>query len=259
MASVSVAKASGAGPGPCCSPASPNMAAPPILISFEPGRCAGAPNLADVVHFLCALHGRHPGIVDLAAARIVDPAGRAWLASAAEAAAAERLYLTRLAVAAGPVPSTPGGGGSEAAIAQRSALAPSPCPTARAALWVPRLPSPPTGPRSAPASTPPPGASASTFRPASLARRASSSWSATPPAKTPPPSGRCYSAPSSCHCSTADCGICSRQDARRAWNIEPSIGLIRQPRIPEAHIIVGQFRASARLGLLPRHGRRSFV
>jgi hypothetical protein len=81
-------------------------------------------NLADAVHFLCALHGRHPGIVDLAATRIVDPAGRAWLAVAADAAAAERALLTRLAVAAGPIPSTPGGGGSEAAIqAQRAALA----------------------------------------------------------------------------------------------------------------------------------------
>ena len=37
---------------------------------------------------------------------------------------AERVYLTRLAVAVGPVPSTPGGAGSESAvIAQRSALA----------------------------------------------------------------------------------------------------------------------------------------
>jgi uncharacterized protein DUF6975 len=85
--------------------------------------CNGA-NLADAIHFLCALHGRHPGIVDLAATRTVDPAGRLWLAAAAEAAAAERGLLTRLAVAAGPIPSTPGGSGSEAAIqAQRSALA----------------------------------------------------------------------------------------------------------------------------------------
>lgn len=81
-------------------------------------------NLADAIHFLCALHGRHPGIVDLAATRIVDPAGRLWLAGAAAAAAAERALLTRLAVAAGPIPSTPGGSGSEAAIqAQRAALA----------------------------------------------------------------------------------------------------------------------------------------
>lgn len=81
-------------------------------------------NLADAIHFLCALHGRHPGIVDLAATRTVDPSGRLWLAAAAEAAAAERTLLTRLSVAAGPIPSTPGGSASEAAIqAQRAALA----------------------------------------------------------------------------------------------------------------------------------------
>lgn len=83
-----------------------------------------ARNLADAIHFLCALHGRHPGVVDHAATRTVEPAGRAWLAQAAAAAGAERTLLTRLAVAAGPIPSTPGGGGSEAAIqAQRNALA----------------------------------------------------------------------------------------------------------------------------------------
>src|SRR4051812_12973717 len=81
-------------------------------------------NLADVIHFLCALHGRHPGIVDHASTRTVEPAGRAWLGSAAEAMVDERVYLTRLAVAAGPMPSTPGATGSETAIlAQRSALA----------------------------------------------------------------------------------------------------------------------------------------
>ena len=81
-------------------------------------------NLADIIHFLCALHGRHPGIVDHAATRTVEPGGRAWLNQAAEAMADERLYLTRLSVAVGPIPSTPGGAGSETAIlAQRAALA----------------------------------------------------------------------------------------------------------------------------------------
>jgi hypothetical protein len=81
-------------------------------------------NLADAIHFLCALHGRHPGIVDLAATRTVEAGGRAWLAQAAEAMADERLYLTRLSVAVGPIPSTPGATGSETAIlAQRAALA----------------------------------------------------------------------------------------------------------------------------------------
>jgi hypothetical protein len=81
-------------------------------------------NLADIIHFLCALHGRHPGIVDHAATRTIEPAGRAWLGEAAEAMVDERVYLTRLAVAAGPMPSTHGATGSETAIAaQRSALA----------------------------------------------------------------------------------------------------------------------------------------
>src|SRR6476661_2994248 len=56
-------------------------------------------NLADAIHFLCALHGRHPGVVDHAATRTVEPAGRAWLAAAAEAMVDRRGYLTRLAVA----------------------------------------------------------------------------------------------------------------------------------------------------------------
>jgi len=81
-------------------------------------------NLADAIHFLCALHGRHPGVIDHAASRTLEAPGRAWLAQAAEAMADERVYLTRLSVAAGPIPSTPGANGSEAAIvAQRAALA----------------------------------------------------------------------------------------------------------------------------------------
>ena len=80
-------------------------------------------NLADAIHFLCALHGRHPGVIDHAATRTHDAGARAWLNEAAAAAAAERTLLTRLAVAAGPIPSTPGGSASEAAIqAQRGAL-----------------------------------------------------------------------------------------------------------------------------------------
>ncbi|HEX8525482.1 DUF6975 family protein [Allosphingosinicella sp.] len=81
-------------------------------------------NLADAVHFICILHGRHPGVIDLAAEREVDASAQAWLEQAAAAFAAERHYLTRLAVAAGPVPGTPGGSASEAAvIGQRGAIA----------------------------------------------------------------------------------------------------------------------------------------
>jgi len=83
-----------------------------------------ARNLADAVHFLCTLHGRHPGVIDLAIERTRDEDARAWLAETADAFAAERLSLTKLAVAAGPVPGTPDGGASEAAvIAQRAAIA----------------------------------------------------------------------------------------------------------------------------------------
>ena len=126
MASVSVAKAKGAGPGAllvACVAEHGSAAHPYFLSEALVSGAHSARNLADAVHFLCALHGRHPGIVDLAAARSVEPAARAWLSDAAEAMAVERLFLTRLAVAVGPVPSTPGGAGSEGAvIAQRSAL-----------------------------------------------------------------------------------------------------------------------------------------
>lgn len=80
-------------------------------------------DLADAVHFLCMLHGRHPGAIDHAANRIVERDSQAWLAPMIEAFAAERLYLTRLSVAAGPLPSTPGAADSDAVIlAQRHAI-----------------------------------------------------------------------------------------------------------------------------------------
>ena len=83
-----------------------------------------ARNLADAVHFLCILHGRHPGVIDLAADRCIEPGAREWLDRNALAFAAERRFLARLAVAVGPVPGTPGGSASEAAVvSQRAALA----------------------------------------------------------------------------------------------------------------------------------------
>ena len=79
-------------------------------------------NLADVIHHLCLLHGRLPGLVDLAIERSsIDAA--AWMISAAASFAEERAFLTRLAVAAPPLPSTPGQAECEAAVlAQRHAL-----------------------------------------------------------------------------------------------------------------------------------------
>lgn len=82
-----------------------------------------ARDLADLIHYLCVLHGRYPGLVDHAAARVVEPEARAWLTQATYAFAGERAYLARLAVAAGPVPSTPGAAGSDSAVlGQRHAM-----------------------------------------------------------------------------------------------------------------------------------------
>ncbi len=82
-----------------------------------------ARNLADMIHLLCTLHGRYPGVIDHAASRVTAPAARAWLATATHIFAGERAYLARLAVAAGPVPSTPGAGDSDAAVrGQRHAI-----------------------------------------------------------------------------------------------------------------------------------------
>jgi hypothetical protein len=80
-------------------------------------------NLADAVHFLCMLHGRYPGIVDLAARKTVDKDARAWLAEAADAFGRERAYLSQLVSAVGPLPSTAGQAQCEAAVGgQRHAL-----------------------------------------------------------------------------------------------------------------------------------------
>jgi hypothetical protein len=76
-------------------------------------------NLADAAHYLCVLHGRFPGVIDHAAAKTRHPAAQGWLAAAAEAFAAERSLLTRLAVAAGPLPSTPGQAECEATVLQQ--------------------------------------------------------------------------------------------------------------------------------------------
>ena len=85
----------------------------------------GAPSrdLADAVHCLCLLHGRHPGIVEFAESRPDNASAAAWLAEAADAFAAERATLVRLVAAVGPLPSTPGQAETESAIVgQRHAL-----------------------------------------------------------------------------------------------------------------------------------------
>ncbi len=80
-------------------------------------------NLADAVHYLTSLHGRFPGVVDMAATRVATPGAGAWLVKATDGFAVERGYLTKLVVAAGPQPSTPGQAECESAvIGQRHAL-----------------------------------------------------------------------------------------------------------------------------------------
>ena len=80
-------------------------------------------NLADAVHFLCLLHGRYPGVIDNAARKTVDPTTRQWMSQAAEAFVQERAFLTKIASAVGPVPSTQGQAQCEAAVAaQRKAI-----------------------------------------------------------------------------------------------------------------------------------------
>ena len=80
-------------------------------------------DLADAVHALCALHGRHPGVIDHAAEHSHQPAAKDWLEEAAAAFTDERAYLARLTAAAGPLPSTPGQAETDAAlVAQRHAF-----------------------------------------------------------------------------------------------------------------------------------------
>ena len=80
-------------------------------------------DLADAAHYLCILHGRHPGVIDHAARHAGMGVEQSWIEAAAEAFAAERAFLVRIVAAAGPLPSTPGHAESEAAAAaQRHAL-----------------------------------------------------------------------------------------------------------------------------------------
>lgn len=86
------------------------------------GGPAAGRNLADAIHFLCALHGRYPGVIELVVSRNVEPEVREWLDEASEAFTRERAYLANLAVRAGPVPATPGAGSESAVSMQRNAI-----------------------------------------------------------------------------------------------------------------------------------------
>ena len=74
-------------------------------------------DLADSIHLLCHLHGKHPGLVELALQRAPKGPVRGWLERASEAFERERLYLVRLTSAVGPIPSTPGAVQCESALA----------------------------------------------------------------------------------------------------------------------------------------------
>ena len=59
--------------------------------------------VADIAHFMCIAHGRLPGVVDYAATKIVDEEARSWFVQVINAFSAERSFLNKLTVAAGPV------------------------------------------------------------------------------------------------------------------------------------------------------------
>lgn len=86
------------------------------------GRHSGR-DLADAVHLLCSIHGRYPGLIEIALQRCPKGPVQDWLSRASEGFERERLYLVRLTSAVGPLPSTPGAAETEASlVATRHAL-----------------------------------------------------------------------------------------------------------------------------------------
>ena len=86
------------------------------------GRHSGR-DLADAVHLLCSLHGRYPGLIEMALQRCPRGPVQDWLTRASEGFERERLYVVRLTSAVGPLPSTPGAAETEASlVAARHAL-----------------------------------------------------------------------------------------------------------------------------------------
>ncbi len=96
---------------------------PHLTALLEGSGPSSARDLADAVHLLCSLHGRYPGLIEVALQSAAEGAARDWLARAAEAFERERLFLVRLTAAVGPLPSTPGAAETESSLAaQRNAL-----------------------------------------------------------------------------------------------------------------------------------------
>jgi len=73
-------------------------------------------NLADAIHHFGYLHGRHPGVVASALLKTPNSETKDWFEAAVDGFDQERSYLTRLVVAVGPTPSTPGQAECEAAL-----------------------------------------------------------------------------------------------------------------------------------------------
>lgn len=86
------------------------------------GRHSGR-DFADAVHLLCSIHGRYPGLIEIALQRCPKGVVQDWLVRASEGFERERLYLVRLTSAVGPSPSTPGATETETSlVAARHAL-----------------------------------------------------------------------------------------------------------------------------------------
>lgn len=96
---------------------------PHLNALLEASGPSAASDLADAVHLLCSLHGRYPGLIEIALQRCPGGEAKDWLDHAAEAFERERLYVVRLTAAVGPLPSTPGAAETEASlVAARHAL-----------------------------------------------------------------------------------------------------------------------------------------
>ncbi len=77
---------------------------------------AGGPDLADIVHVLCALYSRAAGLIDRASLMAACEPECGWFRAALTAWEGERATLATLSVAVGPVPSTPDQGRDDAAL-----------------------------------------------------------------------------------------------------------------------------------------------
>src|SRR5438270_12578168 len=68
---------------------------PHLSALLEASGPQSARDLADAVHLLCSLHGRYPGLIEIALQRCPKGEARSSLARAIDAFARERLYVVR--------------------------------------------------------------------------------------------------------------------------------------------------------------------